>query len=86
MTLRRGYLDIAHAILTLALSGCGITSIVYGGNLNFPIAKKHIVGLMGRGLIKSERVGTSDLFTTTDKGVQFVEEMARVYSTWGVNE
>ena len=75
MNLRRGYLNIAHDILRLAVSGCGITSIVYGGNLNFPIAKKHIDDLVYRELITVERVGRRDLNQTTDRGREFMNRM-----------
>ena len=83
LTQKRGYLNIAHDILKLALVGCGITSIVYGGNLNFPIAKKHIGGLILRGLITAEKVGNSKLFTTTDRGRDFIDRMENSMIIWG---
>lgn len=83
LTQRRGYLNIAHDILKLALVGCGITSIVYGGNLNFPIAYKHIGGLILRGLITAEKVGSSKLFTTTGRGREFIGQMDDTLVIWG---
>ena len=86
MTQKRGYLNIAHDILKLALRGCGITSIVYGGNLNFPIAKKYIESLVERELITVERVGRSKLFTTTDRGREFIYRMEGTLSLWDQGE
>ena len=86
MTQKRGYLNIAHDILKLALAGCGITSIVYGGNLNFPIAKKHIEGLVTRELMTVEKVGRHDLHTTTDRGREFIHRMEGTLSLWDQGE
>ena len=86
MNQRRGYLNIAHDILKLALSGCGITSIVYGGNLNFPIAKKHIKGLVLRELITVQKVGRLDFYHTTDRGREFIHRMENTLSLWDQGE
>lgn len=86
MTQKRGYLNIAHDILRIAIHGCGITSIVYGGNLNFPIAKKHIEDLVLRELITVDNVGVHDQYITTDRGLEFLHRMETVLSLWDVGQ
>lgn len=86
MTQKRGYLKIAYDILSLAVGGCGITTIVYKGNLNFPIAKKHIEGLAQRELITIEDVGARKLFMTTDRGREFIHRMESTLSIWDQGE
>ena len=91
MTLKRGYLMIANDILKLCVGGSGITAIVYGGNLNFVIAKRHLAGLVDLDLVTVEAIsyrkgGPVNLWTTTDRGQEFIHRMKAVLSLWGLGE
>ena len=81
---KRGRLEIARDILRVAKSGTGITAIVYGANLNFPIAKKHIQEMEGAGLITIRELPGSGnmLYTTTDRGRIFMESLGRTLTTF----
>ena len=84
MERKRGRLEIARDILTIAKSGTGITAIVYGANLNFPIAKKHIQEMELAGLITVRELPGSGnkLYTTTDRGLIFMESLGRTLITF----
>ena len=81
---KRGRLEIARDILTVARGGAGITAIVYRANLNFPIAKKHIQGMELAGLIIVRELPGSgnSLYTTTDRGLIFMESLGRTLDTF----
>ena len=85
MAQKRGTMMIAFEILKLVINGTGITAIVYGANLNFNIAKTHIDRLEKKGLIAIEDLNgptRTKLFTTTDKGLDFIDAMATVALMW----
>jgi len=84
MERKRGRLEIARDILKVARSGAGITAIVYGANLNFPIAKKHIREMELADLITIRELPGSGnkLYTTTDRGLIFMESMGRTLITF----
>ena len=76
---KRGRLEICRDILIAARSGTGITAIVYGVNLNYPIANKNIKQMEANGLITVEVLpgggGRHKLYTTTEKGLTFIEAL-----------
>ena len=87
----RGYLMIANDILQICVGGSGITAIVYGGNLNFVIARLHLAGLVDKDLVTVETVGyrkgdSVNLWTTTDRGLEFIHRMKAVLSLWDLAE
>ena len=91
MTLKRGYLMIANDILTLCVGGSGITAIVYGGNLNFVVAGRHLAGLADKNLVTVETIryrrgAPVHLWTTTDRGLEFIHRMKAVLSLWDLAE
>lgn len=91
MTLKRGYLMIANDILQICVGGSGITAVVYGGNLNFVIARRHLAGLVDKDLVTVETVSYRkgdpvNLWTTTDRGLEFIHRMTAVLSLWGLGE
>lgn len=85
MAQKRGVMLMAFEILKLAINGTGITAIVYGANLNFNIAKTHIDRLEQKGMITIEDLNgptRTKLFTTTDKGLDFIDAMAVASVLW----
>lgn len=85
MAQKRGTMEIAFEILKLAINGTGITAIVYGANLNFNIAKTHIDRLKVKGLIEIENLNgptRTKLFSTTDRGLDFIDAMATAKFLW----
>jgi len=84
MESKRGRLEIARDILKVARGGAGITAIVYGANLNFPIAKKHIQEMEGAGLITVRVLPGSGnkLFTTTGWGHEFMSSLERTLAMY----
>ena len=79
---KRGRLEIARDILRVARLGAGITAIVYGANLNWPIAKKHIREMELAGLITVEEVHGSRLYTTTGWGHEFMRLLDRTLAMY----
>ena len=81
---KRGRLEIARDILTVARDGAGITAIVYGTNLNFLIAKRHIQEMEGAGLITVEEVPgpRARLYTTTGWGHEFMRLLDRTLAMY----
>jgi len=67
---RRNNLDICSDILRTARGGANKTRIVYQANLNFKIAKDYLRRLIDRGLLRP----SDNIFITTPKGVQFIEQ------------
>ena len=74
---RRGRLEITRDILEVAKSGVGITAIVYGANLNWPIARKHIQDMELADLITVRELPGSGnrLYTTTERGLDFIKSL-----------
>ena len=79
MKQKRGRLEICRDILNVARDGAGITAIVYGANLNFPIANKNIIEMETNGLITVEVLpqggGRHKLYMTTEKGLAFIKSL-----------
>ena len=67
---RRNNLDICTDILLTARGGVNKTRIVYQANLNFKIAKDYLRRLIDRGHLQK----SDNIFITTPKGVQFIEQ------------
>ena len=84
MEQKRGRMEIARDILRVARPGAGITAIVYGANLNWPIARKHIQDMEEAGLITVRELPGSGnrLYTTTDRGLIFMESLERTLATY----
>ena len=76
---KRGRYEICRDILKVARAGAGITAIVYGSNLNFPIANKNIIEMEANGLITVEvlpgRGGRNKLYVTTERGLAFINSL-----------
>ena len=68
--MRRSSLDVTVNILESAHGGVNKTRIVYGSNLNFQIVKGYIDTLVNSGFLEVD----GKLYSTTVKGVKFVEE------------
>jgi len=91
VTLKRGGLMIANDILQTCVGGSGITAVVYGCNLNFVIARRHLAGLVDKDLVTVETVNYRkgdpvNLWTTTDRGLEFIHRMMAVLSLWDMGE
>ncbi len=69
--MRRNYLDIYVDILKVAMTGAKKTHIVYQVNLNFKIVRKYLDRLIDNGMLSP--AGNSRLYTTTDRGVAFLD-------------
>ncbi len=74
--MRRNNLDIYSDILNISAHGVKKTQIVYGANLNFNIAKKHIDALMERGFIEEN----AKFYFTTERGKHFMEDYRQLKS------
>ena len=70
--MRRNDLDICADILRVSRSGAKKTQIVYKANLNFKIVKKYLRRLIENGMLEPPR--DDRLFTTTNKGVNFLDQ------------
>jgi len=81
MKRKRGHLEIARDILEVARYGARPTALVYKANLNFNIIKKYLQELLDSGLIRVEDIPNNGnmtrLFTTTDRGLEFMESVRR---------
>jgi predicted transcriptional regulator len=74
MSRKRSNLEISAEILTIALDGAKKSHIVYQANLNFSIIKDYLNDLSRAGLLSHPTHG-STLYTTTDKGIAFINYM-----------
>jgi predicted transcriptional regulator len=74
MSRKRSNLEISADILKVALGGAKKSHIVYQANLNFSIIKNYLKDLLSAGLLKRPTNG-SKLYTTTDKGIAFINYM-----------
>ena len=74
---RRNNLDICSDILRVARGGANKTRIVYQANLNFQIVKKYLNRLVDGGLLRP----SENMFITTPKGVQFIEQYTAISRT-----
>jgi predicted transcriptional regulator len=69
---KRSDMEIAAAILQVALNGAKKSHIIYKANLNFKLGKKYLTRLIKSGLIEGpdER---HQVFSTTEKGVEYLK-------------
>jgi len=74
MSRKRSNLEVSADILKVALGGAKKSHIVYRANLNFAIIKEYLENLSSSGLLTIP-VNGSKLYTTTDKGIAFVNYM-----------
>ncbi|MFB0543557.1 MAG: winged helix-turn-helix domain-containing protein [Candidatus Bathyarchaeia archaeon] len=70
MLRRRNNLDIMAEVLEIAQLGAKKTWIVYKANLNFKIVKDYLDELMEKGLLEYD----GSIYSTTDRGFEFLEE------------
>jgi predicted transcriptional regulator len=71
MSQKRSNLEISADILKVAIGGAKKSHLVYQANLNFAIIKDYLENLSRSGLLATPANG-SKLYTTTDKGIAFV--------------
>lgn len=71
MTGRRCILDIYADILRVISIGGNKTDIVYKANLNFQRCKEYMVGLVGRGLVRTQNNSTHP-WAITAKGSDYL--------------
>jgi predicted transcriptional regulator len=74
MSRKRTNLEIRADILKIAMDGAKKSHIVYKANLNFAIIKDYLKDLSSAGLLSHPANG-SKLYTTTDKGIDFIKYM-----------
>ena len=74
MSRKRTNLEVSADILKVAIGGAKKSHIVYQANLNFAIIKEYLEHLARSGLLTAPANG-SKLYTTTDKGIAFVNYM-----------
>ena len=74
MSRKRGNLEVSADILKVAIGGTKKSHIVYQANLNFAIINEYLAHLAHSGLLTVPANG-SNLYTTTDKGIAFVNYM-----------
>ena len=74
MSRKRTNLEIRADILKIAMDGAKKSHIVYKANLNFAIIKDYLKDLSSVGLLSLPTNG-SKLYTTTDKGIDFIKYM-----------
>jgi predicted transcriptional regulator len=74
MSKKRSNLEISAEILKIAMDGAKKSHIVYRANLNFAIIKDYFKNLAHAGLL-STPTNASKLYTTTDKGIAFINYM-----------
>jgi predicted transcriptional regulator len=71
---KRSTFEISADILKVAMGGAKKSHIVYQANLNFTIIKDYLTDLTRSGLLTGPMNG-SKLYTTTDKGIAFINYM-----------
>jgi predicted transcriptional regulator len=74
MSRKRSTLEVSADILKVAIGGAKKSHIVYQANLNFAIIKEYLDNLSNSGLLATPATD-SKLYTTTDKGIAFVNYM-----------
>ena len=87
---KRGCYEICRDILNVARQSAGITAIVYGANLNFPIANKNIKEMIANGLMTMEDHpgggSRTKLYQTTEKGLAFIDSLGEALDMYnGLN-
>jgi predicted transcriptional regulator len=74
MSRKRSNIEISADILKVAIDGAKKSHLVYRANLNFSIIKDYLKDLSSSGLLTIPGNG-SKLYTTTDKGIEFINYM-----------
>lgn len=78
---RRTELDIINEILTLSIKGAKTTEILYRGYLSYTQLKKYVSFLVEKDILSEKTVtngnGYSKVYTTTDKGLDFLKDINR---------
>ena len=82
---RRSGIEIIAEILEEARQGITKTRLVYRTNLNFFVVRKHLDFLIDKGLLDQVREPIQ-LFVTTPKGLQFLEEFRKMKEILGSSE
>jgi predicted transcriptional regulator len=81
---RRSGMEIVAEILVEAKRGVSKTRLVYRTNLNFLVIRKHLDFLLEKDLL--EIVNPNELYMTTAKGCQFLEEFEKLKEILGQSE
>ncbi|MCW4041860.1 MAG: transcriptional regulator [Candidatus Bathyarchaeota archaeon] len=74
MSRKRSNMEISADILRIAMGGARKSHLVYQANLNFSIIKDYLNDLSSAGLLSRPTNG-SKLYTTTEKGIEFINYM-----------
>jgi len=82
---RRSGIEIIAEILEEARQGITKTKLVYRTNLNFFVIRKHLDFLLKKDLLEIVQ-GPSQLYVTTPKGFQFLEEYRKMTEILGKSE
>ncbi|MDH5449290.1 MAG: winged helix-turn-helix domain-containing protein [Candidatus Bathyarchaeota archaeon] len=72
---RRNRTYIMAEILEMTKNGCLKTHIMYGANLSFDQLKGYMAFLLDVGLLQETMKGEKTVYTTTQKGVKFLEHL-----------
>lgn len=76
-------MEIIVSILKEAKSGITKTRLVYRTNMNFFAIRKHMDFLIQKGLLSLD-YGSLPLYTTTEKGLEFLSEFDKIKETLGI--
>jgi predicted transcriptional regulator len=68
---KRSDMEVAAAILHVALNGAKKSHIIYQANLNFQLGKKYLDRLITAGLLNESNNGRR-VYSTTEKGVDYL--------------
>jgi predicted transcriptional regulator len=82
---RRSGIEIIAEILEEAKQGITKTRLVYKTNLNFFVVRKHLDFLLAKDLLKIIHE-PNQLYVTTPKGSQFLEEFSKMKEILGSDE
>ncbi len=69
---------IISQILNICETGARKTRIVYQANLNSMTVNRYLECLMETGMIEQSTLGSSYLFTTTEKGAELKNRLSRL--------
>lgn len=70
---RRTRTDVIVDILTAAIEGELKTHIMYQANLSYTQIRRYLPLLQEMGLLEAGREGNWEIYTTTRKGIQFIQ-------------
>ena len=82
---RRSGIEIIAEILEEARRGVTKTRLVYRTNLNFVVIRKHLDFLLEKDLLEIINEN-GELYMTTAKGFQFLDEYAKMKEILGIKE